>query len=148
MAVKCNLLFSNFAKISNFSGRKILENKHQQERDPVLKKQFLNAEKNFVNFCLFLFLLHALLKRIFVISLFFCLKRYFQEIILIFWMDISLKARAQSWRNRRWSAKKTTFNKLLINERDSARFYTIVNFSFILPPLPMRQTRRTFTIVK
>ena len=27
-AVKCNLFFSNIAKISNFSGRKILENKH------------------------------------------------------------------------------------------------------------------------
>ena len=31
-AVKCNLFFSNIAKISNFSGRKILENKHLQER--------------------------------------------------------------------------------------------------------------------
>ena len=27
-AMKCNLFFSNIAKISNFSGRKILENKH------------------------------------------------------------------------------------------------------------------------
>ena len=31
-AMKCNLFFSNIAKISNFCGRKILENKHLQER--------------------------------------------------------------------------------------------------------------------
>ena len=43
--------------------------------------------------------------------------------------------------------KKTRLDKLLINELDSGRF-TLVNLAFILPPLPTRQTRRAFTIIR
>ena len=43
--------------------------------------------------------------------------------------------------------KKKRLDKLLINELDSGRF-TLVNLAFILPPLPTRQTRRAFTIIR